>query len=78
LGVFVKNPGEVRDFILQLRTLHPENIRIKDVKLFYEELLPNFLPEGVFLGGYVFLCIKNILPSPVTAWFIAKVFNQTS
>ena len=47
-GVFVKNPGELRDFMLQLRTLHPENIRIKDVALFYEELLPNFLPEGVF------------------------------
>ena len=47
-GVFVKNPGELRDFMLQLRTLHPENIRIKDVVLFYEELLPNFLPEGVF------------------------------
>jgi len=47
-GVFVKNPGELRYFILQLRTLHPENIRIKDVILFYEELLPNFLPEGVF------------------------------
>ena len=47
-GVFVKNPGELRDFILQLRTLHPENIRIKDVALFYEEILPNFLPEGVF------------------------------
>lgn len=47
-GVFVKNPGELRDFMLQLRTLHPENIRIKDIALFYEELLPNFLPEGVF------------------------------
>jgi DNA-binding Lrp family transcriptional regulator len=47
-GVFVKNPGELRDFMLQLRTLHPENIRIKDVALFYEEILPNFLPEGVF------------------------------
>ena len=47
-GVFVKNPGELRDFMLQLRTLHPENIRIKDVALFYEELSPNFLPEGVF------------------------------
>ena len=47
-GVFVKNPGELRDFMLQLRTLHPENIRIKDATLFYEELLPNFLPEGVF------------------------------
>lgn len=47
-GVFVKNPGELRDFMSQLRTLHPENIRIKDVALFYEELLPNFLPEGVF------------------------------
>ena len=47
-GVFVKNSGELRDFMLQLRTLHPENIRIKDVALFYEEILPNFLPEGVF------------------------------
>lgn len=47
-GVFVKNPGELRDFMLQLRTIHPENIQIKDVALFYEELLPNFLPEGVF------------------------------
>jgi len=47
-GVFVKNPGELRDLILQLRTLHPENIRIKEVALFYEELLSNFLPEGVF------------------------------
>jgi DNA-binding Lrp family transcriptional regulator len=47
-GVFVNNPGELRDFMLQLRTLHPENIRIKDVALFYEEILPNFLPEGVF------------------------------
>ena len=47
-GVFVKNPGELRDFMLQLRTLHPENIRIKDVTLFYDEILPNVLPEGVF------------------------------
>ncbi len=47
-GLFVKNPGELRDFLLELRTLHPQNVRIKDVVLFYEELLPNFLPEGVF------------------------------
>ncbi|MBI2549313.1 Lrp/AsnC family transcriptional regulator [Candidatus Woesearchaeota archaeon] len=47
-GVFVKTPGELRDFMLQLRTRYPEHIRVKDVALFYEELLPNYLPEGVF------------------------------
>jgi len=47
-GVFVKNQGELRTFMQNLRTLYPENIRIKDISLFYEELSENFLPEGVF------------------------------
>lgn len=47
-GILVKNPGELRDFMLELRTQYPENIRIRDVLLFYQELVPNFLPEGLF------------------------------
>lgn len=47
-GVFVKNPGELRKFMQDLRTFFSENIRIKDVSLFYEELTGNFLPEGIF------------------------------
>jgi len=47
-GVFVKNPGELRDFMMDFRTQYPERIRIKDISLFYEELLPNYLPKGVF------------------------------
>lgn len=47
-GVFVKNPGELRNVMQQLRSQYPEHIRIKDVVLFYEEIVPNFLPEGVF------------------------------
>lgn len=47
-GVLAENPGKLRDFILELRTFYPENIRIRDVALFYQELLPNFLPEGLF------------------------------
>ncbi|MEW5996938.1 MAG: winged helix-turn-helix transcriptional regulator [Candidatus Micrarchaeota archaeon] len=47
-GVFVRNPGELRTFMQDLRTHYPENIRIKDIMLFYEEQTANFLPEGVF------------------------------
>lgn len=48
-GVFVKNPGELRNFMQDLRALYPQNIRIKDVSLFYEEITGNYLPEGVFV-----------------------------
>lgn len=47
-GVLAKNPGELRDFISELRGVYPESIRIRDVSLFYEEIVPNVLPEGVF------------------------------
>lgn len=47
-GILAENPGRLRDFMIQLRTLYPENIRIRDIALFYQELMPNFLPEGMF------------------------------
>ncbi|MFH1221873.1 MAG: Lrp/AsnC family transcriptional regulator [Candidatus Micrarchaeota archaeon] len=48
-GVFVRNPGELREFVRLLRSNFPENIRIYDTSLFYEELKGNYAPEALFV-----------------------------
>lgn len=47
IGIFVKNPGELRKIMIELRNLFP-NIKIHDSTLFYEEWKNNVVPQGVF------------------------------
>src|SRR3989344_561617 len=48
IGVIVKNSNELRDFINELRTNFPEEIKINDVFLILEEATGYKLPKGVF------------------------------
>jgi DNA-binding Lrp family transcriptional regulator len=48
IAVFVKNPGELRKIILELRNAFGSIMKIHDTMLFYEEPKSNHLPEGVF------------------------------
>ena len=48
VGIFVRNPGELRKILLEMRTSFPDLIKIYDTVLFYEEPKSNRVPEGVF------------------------------
>ena len=48
IAVFVRNPGELRKIVLELRNHFGTIMKIHDTMLFYEEPKSNFLPEGVF------------------------------
>lgn len=48
LAAFVKNSGELRKIILDLRNKFGNFIKIRDTVLFYEEPKSNYLPTGVF------------------------------
>jgi len=48
IGVFVKNPGELRKIILEIRNTFADYIKIVDTVVFYEESKNNYIPEGVF------------------------------
>lgn len=51
IGVFVKNPGELRTIILDLRNKFSDIINIHDTVLFYDEPKSNIVPSGVFDSG---------------------------
>jgi DNA-binding Lrp family transcriptional regulator len=48
IGLFVKNSGELREFINELRSRFPEEVRIADVFITLEEVKGYKLPDGVF------------------------------
>ncbi len=48
VAVFVRNPGELRRIILDLRNQFGSRLEIKDMFLLYEEPKSNYLPVGVF------------------------------
>jgi len=48
IGVFVKEVNELRRIILEFRNKFSDVVRIYDCMIFYEELKPNYVPEGVF------------------------------
>lgn len=48
VAVFVKNVGELRRFILDLRNKFGGFMKVHDTMLFYEEPKSNYLPKGVF------------------------------
>jgi len=48
IGIFVKNPSELRKIILDMRNKFSDIIKIYDTVLFYEEPKSNFIPEGIF------------------------------
>jgi len=48
VGIFVRNPGELRKILLEMRTSFPDFIKIYDTVLFYEEPKSNRVPDGVF------------------------------
>ncbi|PIN74553.1 hypothetical protein COV18_06660 [Candidatus Woesearchaeota archaeon CG10_big_fil_rev_8_21_14_0_10_37_12] len=47
-GILVKEPGELRTIMQELRNTYPLNIRIQDTSLFYEEVTSDYLPTGIF------------------------------
>ena len=48
IGVFVRNPGELRKIMLDMRNKFSDILKIYDSMLFYEEPKSNFIPDGVF------------------------------
>ena len=48
IGVIVKNPLELREFILELREKFGGIIKIYDIYIIIEELKGNYAPEGIF------------------------------
>mgnify|MGYP001604230972 CR=1 FL=1 len=48
IGIFVKNPGELRKIILDMRNQFSDIIKIFDTVIYYEEPKSNFIPSGVF------------------------------
>jgi len=48
VAVFVRNPGELRKIILELRNKFGNIMKVHDTMLFYEEPKSNYLPKGVF------------------------------
>lgn len=48
IGIFVKNPGELRKIILDMRNQFSDLIKIFDTVIFYEEPKSNYTPTGVF------------------------------
>lgn len=49
IDFFVRNTGELRRLILDLRNVFGDFIKIHDTEMYYEEPKANFLPEGVFV-----------------------------
>jgi Lrp/AsnC family transcriptional regulator, regulator for asnA, asnC and gidA len=47
-GIFVKDPGELRRIVLDIRNKFSDIIKINDTILFYEEYKSNHIPSGVF------------------------------
>ncbi|MBU2639922.1 MAG: Lrp/AsnC family transcriptional regulator [Nanoarchaeota archaeon] len=48
IGIIAKNSNELRNFINELRTNFPEEIKINDVSLILEEVTGYKLPKGIF------------------------------
>ena len=48
IGLFVKDVNQLRKFIIDFKNKFSDVVRIYDCMSFYEELKPNYVPEGVF------------------------------
>ncbi|MCK5233680.1 MAG: Lrp/AsnC family transcriptional regulator [Candidatus Aenigmarchaeota archaeon] len=48
IGLFVKDTNQLRSIIIDFRNKFSDVVRIYDCMSFYEELKPNYVPEGVF------------------------------